>query len=191
MLSVPLRTLLPVKDDVISEVAAWVREQVVGWNLCPFARRELVNETIRFRVSEAEDEEALLLALAEEIQFLDRQSDVETTLLIHPKTLRRFDDYNEFLGLAVALLADLEREGVYQIASFHPQYQFDGTQPDDPENYTNRSPYPLLHLLREDSLSDAVDNHPDVQQIPIDNIALMNRMGIEKLRRAFPWTSRS
>lgn len=189
MLSVPLRTLLPVNDDVISEVRAWVREQVVGWNLCPFARRELVNETIRFRVSEAEDEEALLLALAEEIQFLDRQSDVETTLLIHPRILSRFDDYNEFLGLAEALLADMEREGVYQIASFHPQYQFAGTQPDDPENYTNRSPYPLLHLLREDSLSDAVDNHPDVQQIPVDNIALMNRMGVEKLRRAFPWTS--
>ena len=93
------------------------------------------------------------------------------------------------MGLAEALLADMEREGVYQIASFHPQYQFAGTQPDDPENYTNRSPYPLLHLLREDSLSDAVDNHPDVQQIPVDNIALMNRMGVEKLRRAFPWTS--
>ena len=187
----PLRTLLPVSDNVITEVTAWVREQVVGWNLCPFARRELVNETIRFRVSEAEDEETLLLALAEEIQFLDGHSQVETTLLIHPKTLSCFDDYNEFLGLADALLAEMEREGVYQIASFHPHYQFDGTQPDDPENYTNRSPYPLLHLLREESLSDAVDNHPDVQQIPSDNIALMNRMGIEKLRRACPWASRS
>ena len=178
------------KDTVIAEVRAWVREQVVGWNLCPFARRELINETVRFRVSEAEDEEALLMALAEEIQYLDRHSEVETTLLIHPNALRRFEDYNDFLDLADALLAELEREGVYQIASFHPQYRFDGTEPEDPENYTNRSPQPLLHLLREDSLSDAVENHPDVQQIPSDNIALMNRMGIEQLRRAFPWASR-
>lgn len=182
---------MTVSKTVIDEVRAWVEDQVVGWNLCPFARRELVNDTIRFSVSEAENEEALLMALAEEIRHLDRHSEVETTLLIHPQMLAQFEDYNEFLELADALLAELEREGVYQIASFHPQYRFDGTEPEDPENYTNRSPYPLLHLLREDSLSEAVDNHPDVQQIPIDNIALMKRMGIEKLRQASPWASPS
>ena len=181
--------MVAVKEAVIAEVKGWVEDRVVGWNLCPFARRELVNETIRFRVCEPEDEEALLLALAEEIEVLDRQPEVETTLLIHPGFLDNFEDYNDFLDLADALLTQMERDGVYQVASFHPHYQFAETEPEDPENFTNRSPYPLLHLLREASLSQAVESHPNVEQIPEDNIALMNRLGYEKLVQAFPWTT--
>lgn len=171
--------------EAIARVRRWVKEIVIGWNLCPFAKREFVSERIQFQVSQATDQESLLLDLATEIERLDREQKVETTLLIHPRVLSDFADYNDFLALADELLAELEREGVYQIASFHPDYQFHGTEPGDPENYTNRSPYPLLHLLREESMSLAVEKYPDVSEIPENNIELMNSYGKEKLVRVF------
>jgi uncharacterized protein len=170
---------------MIAKVRRWVEEIVIGWNLCPFAKREFVANRVRFRISEALSEEDLLLDLMGEIGRLDRDDQVETTLLIHPKVLTDFADYNDFLGLADGLLVELEREGVYQIASFHPEYQFQDTHPQDPENYTNRSPYPLLHLLREESMSSAIERHPDVSEIPSNNIELMNRYGKEKLGQIF------
>ena len=136
-------------------------------------------------MTEAETEEALLLALAQEVELLDRHPEYETTLLIHPKVLGDFLDYNDFLDLADGLLVQLEREGVYQIASFHPDYQFHNTQPEDPENYTNRAPYPLLHLLREQSMAEAIDSYPDVTGIPGRNIELMRTHGSESLARIF------
>jgi hypothetical protein len=171
--------------ETIARVRRWVKEIVIGWNLCPFAKKEFVSERIRFQVSQATDQESLLLDLATEIERLDREQKVETTLLIHPRVLSDFADYNDFLALADELLAELEREGVYQIASFHPDYHFHGTEPGDPENYTNRSPYPLLHLLREESMSLAVEKYPDVSEIPENNIELMNSYGKEKLVRVF------
>jgi hypothetical protein len=103
-------------------------------------------------------------------------------LLIHANVLRDFHDYNQFLGYADSLLVEMELEGIYQIASFHPDYQFDGTMPDDAENYTNRSPYPMLHLIREASLERVIADYPEVDQIPTRNIALMNELGPDKLQ---------
>lgn len=156
---------------------------VVGYNLCPFAKRELVRNTVRFVVSEADTEEALLQDLQEELQRLVNEPAIETTLLIHPFVLSDFYDFNNFLDLADSVLIQLELEGIIQIATFHPQYQFGGTMPDDAENYTNRSPYPILHLLREASLESAIERYPDTEEIPARNIALMEELGVEKLKQ--------
>jgi len=151
-------------------------------NLCPFAKRELVQNRVRFVVADARTQEQLLLALQSELERLECDSSIETTLLIHPDVLQHFDDYNQFLDVADNLLADMQLDGVYQIASFHPDYRFAGTAPDDAENYTNRSPFPLLHLLREDSLERAIASYPDVDGIPKRNIALMDATGKQRLQ---------
>ncbi|HKM15700.1 MAG TPA: DUF1415 domain-containing protein [Marinospirillum sp.] len=160
----------------------WVDTMVVGMNLCPFAKRELVNNRVRFITTPATTEEALLMALQTELALLNTDSEIETTLLIHPDVLQDFYDFNDFLNLAEGLLVEMALDGIYQIASFHPDYQFGGTQVDDAENYTNRSPYPMLHLIREASLALAIASHPDVDGIPKRNIALMNTLGTEKLK---------
>jgi hypothetical protein len=163
-------------------VRRWVEELVVGLNLCPFAGHELLRNRVRFVVTEAATEEQLLAALATELALLNDDASVETTLLIHPEVLQDFFDYNQFLDSAERLLVHLELEGVYQVASFHPNYQFADTAADDAENFTNRSPYPLLHILREESLARRIAAYPDVEQIPVRNIEQMNRLGREKLQ---------
>ncbi|PPI81733.1 DUF1415 domain-containing protein [Marinobacter flavimaris] len=170
------------ETEVISATRKWVEDVVVGYNLCPFAKRELVRNRVRFVVSEAETEDELLQALHSELQRLEDEPEIETSLLIHPGVLQDFGPYNEFLDAADGLLAYLDMEGVYQIASFHPDYRFAGTEPDAAENYTNRSPFPMLHLLREGSLEAAIDSYPDVDGIPQRNIELMNELGSEKMR---------
>lgn len=160
----------------------WVQSVVIDLNLCPFAKRELDQNRIRFSFTGEASTEGLLEALQAEIKFLTGNSSVETTLLIHPFVLQDFFDYNQFLDLADRLLVEMDLEGVYQIASFHPDYQFVGTDAEDAENFTNRSPYPMLHLLREDSLERAIAGYPDIDQVPTRNIKLMNRMGGDKLQ---------
>jgi uncharacterized protein len=172
---------LPADECIVFATRQWVEQVVVGFNLCPFAKRELVKNRVRILVSKADSEQALLADLVGELELLNGDPSVETTLLIHPQVLQDFYQYNDFLQLADDLLVDMELEGVYQLASFHPDYQFGGTKPDDAENYTNRSPYPMLHLLREDSLSAAIDSYPDVDQIPGRNIDCMNEQGVEKM----------
>jgi len=169
-------------DRIIVAVKQWVDSMVVGLNLCPFAKRELTADRVRFSHTEARTEERLLVALEAELERLTSDASVETTLLIHPQVLSVFDDYNQFLNYADGLLVQMRLDGVFQIASFHPNYQFDGTDPDAAENYTNRSPYPLLHLIREESLERAVAGFPHADQIPARNIKLMNELGRDKLR---------
>lgn len=169
-------------DKIIAAVRQWVETLIVGMNLCPFAKRELAKNRVRFTVTEATTDDELMAALQAELEFLDSDSSVETTLLIHPKVLQDFDDYNQFLNFSDRFIAQLRMGGIYQIASFHPNYQFSGTNPDDAENYTNRSPYPLLHLLREKSLERVIADYPDINQIPVRNIELMNRSGQDKLQ---------
>jgi len=176
------------RNSIIEATRRWLSDVVIGLNLCPFARRELVNERIRFVVTEAVSDEALLRALQAELTHLNQHPETETTLLIHPGALQDFLEYNEFLAVADGLLADMELEGVYQVASFHPDYQFGGTATDDAENYTNRSPYPMLHLLREHSLERAIAGYPDTESIPDQNIALMNRLGAKHMRRMLALT---
>lgn len=159
----------------------WLEQVVISMDLCPFAGRELIKNRVRFAVSKAVSEDQLLLDLQEELKELQGNDAIETTLLIHSDVLQDFADYNQFLDYVDALLEQMNLIGVFQIASFHPGYQFEGTSPDDPENYTNRSPYPILHILREESLERAIDEYPDVGQIPVRNVALMNSLGHDKL----------
>lgn len=168
-------------EEIIQAVRQWVETFVVGMNLCPFAKRELVKKRVRFVTTAATTAEQLLQVLQTELELLNEDPSVETTLLIHPAVLQDFYDFNDFLGCADSLLVDMELEGIYQLASFHPDYQFGGTRPGDAENYTNRAPYPVLHLLREESLERVIADYPDVDDIPERNIALMNRLGQDKL----------
>lgn len=170
-------------NEYIETTRLWVQRLVVDMNLCPFAKRELVKERVRFAVTAATTEAQLLAALRAELERLQSDPSVETTLLIHPQVLQDFHDYNQFLDVADGLLVDMQLDGICQIASFHPHYQFAGTAADDAENYTNRTPYPLLHLLREDSLERAIASYPDVDGIPERNIALMQRLGRDALQQ--------
>lgn len=180
--SVPNPARLLQDDRIIAAVQRWVKSFVVDMNLCPFAKRELSSNRVRFASTAAKTEEELLLALQTELELLDSDTAIATTLLIHADALQNFAEYNQFLDYADALLRQTGLEGVYQIASFHPDYRFEGAGPEDAENYTNRSPYPLLHIIREESLARAIAQSTDVDQIPARNIALMNKLGQDKLR---------
>lgn len=169
-------------EETVRSVRQWVETLVVGMNVCPFAKREMVKNSVRFTTTTSITQEQLLIALQAALELLNTDPSVETTLLIHPGVLQDFSDYNRFLSDADRLLVEMGLEGIYQIASFHPDYQFEGTKPDDVANYTNRSPYPMLHLIREASLERAIADYPDVDQIPVRNISLMNDMGQDKLQ---------
>src|SRR5262245_29816680 len=147
---------------VIDGTRRWIASMVIGLNLCPFAERVFTAGKIRYVVTDARNEEALCSDLTGELETLAHSpiTRVETTLLIHPSALGNFADYNDFLGVADRLLGELGLCGTIQIASFHPDYRFAGTEPDAVENYTNRSPYPMLHLLREQRISEAAQD-PD------------------------------
>jgi uncharacterized protein len=166
-------------DKIVAETRAWITHAVVGLNLCPFARAVQVKNQIRCVVSEATHIDELMAQLCEEMHFLAEAdpSKVETTLLIHPQVLADFLDFNDFLELADAALEELGYDGVLQVASFHPQFQFDGTEVDDITNATNRSPYPTLHLLREDSVERAVAAFPNAEAIFETNIATLEKLG--------------
>lgn len=176
-------------DPVIAQVEKWLQDVVVGLNLCPFARKPLRAGQIRFMVSDADSNEVLLEELLQEFQVLDRctEAEVETTLLILPTQLRDFHDYNFFLDDAEWLLKRQGYEGIYQIASFHPHYQFAGTEPDDAENLTNRAPYPILHLLREASLERGLANYPDPENIPHNNILRVEALTEAERKALFPY----
>lgn len=169
------------QSQIVEDVRRWLESFIIELNLCPFAKRELVKDRIRFAVSLTDSSEQLLVNLLEELQLLESDSAVETTLLIHPNVLQEFDDYNQFLDLADALLAAEGYSGIFQIASFHPQYRFAETE-DDAENYSNRSPYPLLHVLREASVAREVASYPDIAMIPKQNIQLLRKLGVAKLQ---------
>lgn len=169
---------------VEAEVRRWLERAVIGLNLCPFAKAVYVKGQVRITVSDADEPGALLETLGEELLRLrDTPAEViDTTLLVHPRVLNDFLQYNDFLDDADALLAALDLGGQLQIASFHPDYQFAGTLPDAAENLTNRSPYPILHLLREDSIERAVAVYPDPDAIIQRNIATVSALGAEGYR---------
>ena len=168
-------------DAVIAATRHWVVTAVIGLNLCPFARAVHVDNRIRYVVTDVTTPRALLEVLAVELARLDAADarDIETTLLIHPRVLTDFLEYNAFLERADALVEQSGFSGILQVASFHPRYQFAGTAPDDISNCSNRSPYPMLHLLREASIARAVDGHPDPARIYQTNIETLRRLGHE------------
>lgn len=163
----------------IDATRRWVADVVIGLNLCPFARRVNDAGRVRYAVTAAADPKALLAALGRELQVLTAapRAEVETTLLIHPRALPDFLDYNDFLPDADRLVRDLGLRGVIQIAGFHPGYRFAGTSPDAPENYTNRSPHPMLHLLREESITEVAGDPAALAAIPRRNIETLRRLG--------------
>lgn len=165
--------------DPVADTERWLQRAVIGLNLCPFAKAVHVRGQVHFVLSEATTPEELLEDLGAELLRLrdTPATEIDTTLLIHPGVLGDFLDYNDFLEDADALVEELGLEGVLQVASFHPDYQFAGTGPDDVENFTNRSPYPTLHLLREDSVARAVEAFPDPDAIVDRNVETLRRLG--------------
>lgn len=170
-------------SDPVGETRRWIETFVIGLNLCPFARKVFVDDTIRYAVSAASETEELLNDLTRELRHLvDRPiTEVETAILIHPGVLQDFLDYNDFLSDADELLESLGLTGVVQIASFHPQYQFAGTSPDAVENDTNRSPYPMLHLLREESITKVAGDPAALDAIPARNVETLRALGRKKI----------
>ena len=169
------------EPPVIAETRAWIARAVVGLNLCPFARAVQVKDQIRCVATDARDAEALLARLCDEMHRLAEAdpAQIETTLLVHPQVMTDFLDFNDFLEIADAALEELGYAGVMQVASFHPQFQFAGTEPDDLGNATNRSPYPTLHLLREDSVERAVAAFPEAAAIFENNIRTLEQLGAQ------------
>ncbi|SRR5450830_74560 len=181
-----MRPIEPTSDDaIIALTRAWVDEAVIGLNLCPFAKAVQVKQQIRYVVSHADNLDALKQDLQRELALL-RESDPEvldTTLLIHPDVLQDFLAYNDFLDIADETLEQMDLDGEIQIASFHPDYQFADAKSNDIENYTNRSPWAILHLLRESSIDRAVESFPDASRIYDHNVATMRTLGLDGWNR--------
>ncbi len=174
-------------DEQAPELIAtqrWLERAVIGLNLCPFAKAVYIKQQIRFVLSDAELEDDLLEQLGEELLRLrdTPADDIDTTLLVHPRVLTDFVEYNDFLDRVDALIEALELDGELQVASFHPDYRFANTDADDPGNCTNRAPYPTLHLLREASLDRAVEAYPEPNAIVERNLATMEALDLEAYR---------
>ncbi|HDR8938617.1 TPA: DUF1415 domain-containing protein [Burkholderia vietnamiensis] len=166
-------------DDILAATRHWLARAVIGLNLCPFAKSVYVKDQVRYAISEATTLEDALADLETELRALEAADPqrIDTTLLIFPRVFADFVDYNDALFFADRLVQQLRLGGVLQIASFHPAYRFEGSEADDIENYTNRAPYPMLHLLREDSIARAVDAFPDASAIYEKNQQTLRRLG--------------
>lgn len=172
-------------NGIISLTQQWVDSIIIGLQLCPFAKKPFNQHSIFYTVSNAETNEKRIDELINECHRLDNDRKIETTLLIYKKGLNDFFDYSQFIEWANSVLKKNGWQGIYQIASFHPRYVFANTSPNDRENYTNRAPYPIIHLLREQTLEEAIKNFPNTDAIPEKNIATMNALSDEKLRSIF------
>lgn len=171
-------------DSSITEhTLHWVRDFVVGYNLCPFAKMPLNKGSIKIAVCDDKKQSVALEALMSEIHFLDEHPATETTLLVFSAGFKDFFAYLDLVDLAEQLLQELDYEGIYQIATFHPDYYFIDTEPDDITNYTNRSPYPMLHLLRESSLEHAIAAYGDTDQIPERNQETLRALSLEQIKK--------
>jgi len=168
------------KDEVLAAMRQWLEKAVIGLNLCPFAKAVYVKNQVRFVVSEARHLDGLLEDLDRELDLLAAAdpAEIDTTLLIHPTLLPDFQDFNDFTIIAEAAVEEHGLEGIIQVASFHPAFQFADTEPDDIGNYTNRAPFPTLHLIREESMTRAVAAYPDAEAIFGRNIETLNKLGL-------------
>lgn len=181
--------MVEIQKKAEDAVNLWLKNIVVGLNLCPFAKVPYNEKRVRIVADLCQNEELAFERIIGEINLLDESEPqkLETTLLIFPNLFEDFAHYNDFLYTANEFIRLRGWEGVYQIASFHPEYQFSGTDKNDAENYTNRSPYPILHFIREESLTAAIEAYPDVDGIPDKNIALMNGLSASELKQYFSW----
>jgi uncharacterized protein len=166
---------------VLQQTRLWLEKAVIGLNLCPFAKAVYVKNQIRLVVSKARHADDLLEELDRELDLLvaTPAAQIDTTLLIHPTLFADFLDFNDFLEIAEGVVDEHGLEGVVQLASFHPQFQFHGTTEDDISNYTNRAPFAILHLLREDSVERAVEAFPQAEMIFETNVATLEKLGLE------------
>lgn len=167
-------------DEVLTQTRHWLEKAVIGLNLCPFAKAVYVKNQVRLVVSHARHADDLLEELDRELDLLvaTPAEEIDTTLLIHPTLFDDFLDFNDFLEVADGVVTEHDLEGVIQLASFHPRFQFDGTEPDDIGNYTNRAPFAMLHLLREESVDKAVEAFPDADTIFEQNIQTLEKLGL-------------
>jgi len=175
------------KEEVIytQKTQSWLEAFVIGMNFCPFAKIPFQQDRIQYLVEEKEDLESIAATVGNAMQTLIATAPdiAETTLIIIPNALQNFLEYLDFVEVVQDFLEESKLEGILQIASFHPQYQFASTTPHDAENYTNRSPYPMIHLLREKSVSRAVDQYPNVYDIPEHNIAKLEQIGVAEIKK--------
>ncbi len=169
-------------EQVIQYTKNWVEKVVIGCNFCPFAAREVTRGGAHYAIVRTDDIEQSLLSVIQECERLDTTEEIGTTLLIFPDHFGKFDAFLDLLSFSEALLEEHDYEGIYQIASFHPHYRFADVQANDPSNYTNRSPYPMLHLLRESSIDKALENYPDPEGIPDRNIAYAKAQGLAQMK---------
>jgi len=174
--------------EIIASTQRWIEQAVIGLKLCPFAKSVMAKKQVRYALTAATTADELLAELEHEFLRLDHTpaNELDTTLLIHPLAMTSFIDYHFFLGEVDALIRKLDYEGIFQVASLHPQYEFAGSAPDEIANFTNRSPYPTLHLLRESSIDRAVAAFPHAEAIFERNIATMEALGHEGWQKLFP-----
>ena len=165
------------EQQVITQTKNWIKTLVIGCNFCPFASREFKNDSIRYQVEYCTTQTDARQALLKECKRLDKDKTIATTLIIFPNAFQEFDTYLQFVSFAEKLLQQKGYEGIYQLASFHPLYQFDNSSFDDPANYTNRSIYPMLHLLREDQVRKAIQFYGNADEIPERNIQFAREKG--------------
>jgi len=173
---------IPEDEKIISQTKSWLEKVVIGLNFCPFAGREFRRGSIHYAVLNSSDRKKILTQLAIEFQRLDENTEIETTLIILPGQFNDFNNYLDLIDLCQELLEEEDYEGIYQVASFHPSYLFAGSGENDASNYTNRSPYPMIHILREASITKVLENYPEPESIPERNITLANEKGLEVMR---------
>lgn len=173
-----------VKDHaVIKSVKYWLENTVIGYNFCPFAKREFVKDSIHYEVAHSAETGEMLSLLSSQLELLTEETKIETSLLIFPKGLESFFDYLDFHAMAVDLNSRLGYDGIFQLASFHPDYCFEDSEQNEASNYTNRSPYPMVHILREQSLTTALRNYNNPENIPVENVKSANKVGVEPFEK--------
>ena len=178
------------EQEIIAEVLRWIEKAVIGLELCPFARAVYEKRQIRYSISHSEQIDELMFDLHQEILCLQQSPDIDTGLLIIPFQLGEFSEFNQMLDQADALMNGYHWSGEFQLASFHPLYQFSGTQLEDRENWSNRSPYPILHILREASVEQAVSRYPGVSGIPARNIEKLGLLEDDEFNQIFKTPNR-
>lgn len=174
-------------EAIILKTKNWINQVVIGCNFCPFAAREMKNNTIHYVVVDSTDMQQCLEVFIEECKRLGENSAIETTLVIFPNAVADFDEYLNLVDFAEQLIRQRKYEGIYQVASFHPKYIFSGSDEEDASNYTNRSVYPMLHILREESIEKALEKYPDPESIPDRNIRFAEEKGLDYMRKL--WNS--
>lgn len=173
---------VPNTEMIIEQTKNWINRVVVDCGFCPFAAREMKRGSVHYEVLVKATNATALQAVVQSMLQLDTNDKIETSLLILPEGFASFNTYLDLMDMAETLLAKEKYEGIYQVASFHPKYLFAGSRDDDPANYTNRSPYPMLHFLREDSVSKAVDGYPEIDEVPNRNIRFAHEKGIDYMK---------